>query len=78
MEFKLCLELTDAMLSPQLDLTDARAMTAVLVLLILHTINELSGRQLNGLMTDARVNDCRISPSNRLSECHIPEAKNSN
>ena len=29
------------------------------------TINER--RQLNGLMTDARVNDCRISPSNRLS-----------
>jgi len=33
------------------------------------TINER--RQLNGLMTDARVNDCRISPSNRLSR-HIP------
>ena len=30
-----------------------------------HTINER--RQLNGLMTDARVNDCRISPANRLS-----------
>jgi len=34
-----------------------------------HTINER--RQLNGLVTDARVNDCRISPSNRLSR-HIP------
>ena len=33
------------------------------------TINER--RQLNGLMTDARVNDCRISPANRLSR-HIP------
>jgi len=33
------------------------------------TINER--RQLNGLVTDARVNDCRISPSNRLSR-HIP------
>jgi len=34
-----------------------------------HTMSER--RQLNGLMTDARVNDCRISPSNRLSR-HIP------
>lgn len=34
-----------------------------------HTMNER--RQLNGLMTDARVNDCRISPTNRLSR-HIP------
>jgi len=28
-------------------------------------------RQLKGLTTDARVNNCRISPSNRLSR-HIP------
>jgi len=28
-------------------------------------------RQLNGLETDARVNQCRISPANRLSR-HIP------
>jgi hypothetical protein len=28
-------------------------------------------RQLNGLEADARVNDCRISPANRLSR-HIP------
>ena len=34
-----------------------------------HTMNER--RQLNGLMTDARVNDCRISPTNRLAR-HIP------
>ena len=30
-----------------------------------HTQNER--RQLNGLIADARLNDCRISPSNRLS-----------
>jgi hypothetical protein len=34
-----------------------------------HTQNER--RQLNGLITDARINDCRISPANRLSR-HIP------
>jgi len=34
-----------------------------------HTMNER--RQLNGLETDARVNQCRISPANRLSR-HIP------
>ena len=34
-----------------------------------HTQNER--RQLNGLLTDARVNQCRVSPSNRLSR-HIP------
>jgi len=28
-------------------------------------------RQLKGLEADARVNDCRISPANRLSR-HIP------
>ena len=28
-------------------------------------------RQLNGLEADAKVNDCRISPINRLSR-HIP------
>ena len=33
------------------------------------TINER--RQLNGLEADARLNDCRISPANRLSR-HIP------
>ena len=30
-----------------------------------HTQNER--RQLNGLITDARVNQCRVSPVNRLS-----------
>ena len=34
-----------------------------------HTMSER--RQLNGLMTDARINDCRISPANRLSR-YIP------
>ena len=34
-----------------------------------HTMNER--RQLKGLEADARVNDCRISPANRLSR-HIP------
>ena len=34
-----------------------------------HTMNER--RQLNGLEADARVNQCRISPANRLSR-HIP------
>ena len=34
-----------------------------------HTMNER--RQLNGLEADAKVNDCRISPINRLSR-HIP------
>ena len=34
-----------------------------------HTMNER--RQLKGLEADAKVNDCRISPANRLSR-HIP------
>ena len=34
-----------------------------------HTMNER--RQLNGLEADAKINDCRISPVNRLSR-HIP------
>ena len=34
-----------------------------------HTQNER--RQLHGLVTDARVNQCRVSPANRLSR-HIP------
>ena len=34
-----------------------------------HTMNER--RQLTGLEADARINDCRISPANRLSR-HIP------
>jgi len=33
------------------------------------TMNER--RQLNGLINDARVNQCRVSPANRLSR-HIP------
>ncbi len=34
-----------------------------------HTMNER--RQLKGLLTDARVNQCRVSPANRLSR-HLP------
>ena len=45
------------MLSPQLDLGIHKRSTNV--------VNSMD------LMTDARVNDCRISPSNRLSR-HIP------